>query len=388
MASIAPGTWDAQRLKQDRLRRLQEGMKRRDIGALYLTEGTNIRYVLNQQVPGAELFVPADGQALGLIRSRDMGYVSMGHENVRSRLYDRAALRSGTDPGQAGRFIQGIKALMAEHGVAGGQLAVDALPVDTLLAVAGAGVRVVDAGPLLEHVVTVKTQDEVAIYRLVNEMDAHATRTLRDALRPGVSERELAALVESAWREAGGEDIAQLNICSGENMNPWRRWPTERRVEDGEFVGIDLHGRGPAGLRGDTSRTFFVGDRPTEEQLDLYRCAYDYIRAAPAAFQAGRSFSEALEQLPPVPAEYRTLFKNYDPAHGVGMGNSGFPHISHRGRGADEVLKPNQVLAVECYFGEVGSPLAVKLEEVICVREGPPELLSCNVPFDEKLASS
>ena len=103
-------------------------------------------------------------------------------------------------------------------------------------------------------------------------------------------------------------------------------------------------------------------------------------------FRAGRSYGEVLEDLPPIAEQYPTLFADYNPAHGVGLGSSGFPHINPRRGGADEALKPNQVLAIECYFGEVGSPLAVKLEEVICVRDGPPELLTCNVPFDDQPA--
>ena len=386
MSSNVTRTWDPQRLKRDRLRMLQDEMGRRDIGALYLTDGTHVRYALHEQVPGAEVFVPAEGEALGLIRGRDMGYVTRGHANVRPRFYDRAAFRTGTDPEQADRFVRGISELMDEHGVAGAQIAVDGLPIGPLLALTAAGTRVVDASPLLEHVETVKTQDEVVLYRMIGELDAHAIGRFRDALRPGVTENELAGLVVSAWHEAGGEDIAQLNICAGENMNPWSRWPTDRPVKDGEFVGIDIHGRGTGGLRGDTSRTFFVGDRPTAEQRDLYRRAYEYITEAVGVFRAGRSYGEVLEDLPPIAEQYQTLFADYNPAHGVGLGSSGFPHINPSRRGADEALKPNQMLAIECYFGEVGSPLAVKLEEVICVRDGPPEVMSCNVPFDEKLA--
>ena len=386
MSSNATQTWDPQRLKRDRLRLLQDEMKLRGIGALYLTDGTNVRYALHEHVPGAEVFVPAEGEALGLIRSRDMGYVTRGHTNVRPRFYDRAAFRTGTDPEQGERFVRGIRDLMDEHGAGGGQIAVDGLPVDPLLALVAAGIRVIDAGPLIEHVVTVKTPDEVALYRLLSELDAHAIRRFRDALRPGVTENELAGLVVTAWHEAGGENLAQLNICAGENMNPWSRWPTDRPVRDGEFVGIDIHGRGIGGLRSDTSRTFFVGAHPTGEQRDLYGRAYEYITEAVGVFRAGRSYGEVLEDLPPIAEQYQVRFADYNPAHGVGLGSSGFPHINPRRRGADEALKPNQVLAVECYFGEVGSPLAVKLEEVICVRDGPPELLTCNVPFDETLA--
>ena len=387
MSSNATQTWDPQRLKRDRLHLLQDEMKLRGIGALYLTDGTNVRYALHEQVPGAEVFLPAEGEALGIIRGRDMGYVTRGHTNVRPRFYDRAAFRTGTDPEQRERFVRGIRDLMDEHGAGGARIAVDGLPVDGLLALVAADIHVVDAGPLLEHVVTVKTPDEVALYRLMGELEAEVVGRFRDALRPGVTENELAGLVVTAWHEGGGEDLAQLNICAGENMNPWSRWPTARPVGDGEFVGIDLHGRGTGGLRGDTSRTFFVGTRPTTEQRDLYQRAYEYITEAVDVFHAGRSYGEVLEGLPPVAEQYQARFADYNPAHGVGMGSSGFPHINHRRRGADETLMPNQVLAVECYFGEVGSPLAVKLEEVICVRDdGPPELLTCNVPFDEQLA--
>ena len=386
MSSKDPNIWDPQRLKRDRLHMLQAEMKLRDIGALYLTDQTHIRYALNEHVPGAEVFMPADGDALGLVRQRDMGYVTRGHANVRLPFYDRAAIRTGTAPEQSVRFVQGISGLMDEHGAGGAQLAVDGLPVEPLLALAASGVRIIDASPLFEHVETVKTQDEVAIYRRVSEIEAHAIGRFRDALRPGVTENELAGLVVTAWHEAGGEDIAQLNICAGENMNPWSRWPTGRPVKDGEFVGIDIHGRGPGGLRGDTSRTFFVGGSPTPEQRDLYRRAHEYITEAVGAFRAGRSYGEVLEDLPPMAEQYHTLFANYNPAHGVGMGNSGFPHINPRRRGADEDLKVNQMLAIECYFGEVGSPHAVKLEEVICVREGPPEVMTALVPYDEALA--
>ena len=67
------------------------------------------------------------------------------------------------------------------------------------------------------------------------------------------------------------------------------------------------------------------------------------------------------------------------------MGSSGYPKIRAHERDSESVLAPNQILAVECHFGEAGSPLAVKLEEMIVVREGEPEWLTKDVPFDERL---
>jgi Xaa-Pro aminopeptidase len=167
-------------------------------------------------------------------------------------------------------------------------------------------------------------------------------------------------------------------------MNPWRRWPTQRRVREGEFVGIDLHGRGINGLRGDGSRTFFVGDKPSQEQRDLYKRAYDYLVSTMEVFEAGRSFAEVLDKAPVVPEKYREHLYNYNIGHGMGLGSSGYPHITKKKAQPDACLEPNQVLAVECYMGEVGSPQAVKLEEIIVVREGKPELLRPGIPYDER----
>jgi len=43
------------------------------------------------------------------------------------------------------------------------------------------------------------------------------------------------------------------------------------------------------------------------------------------------------------------------------------------------------VLTVESYFGEKGSPLAVKLERMVVVRDGEPEVLDLTIALDEGL---
>lgn len=380
-------TWDEQRLRRDRLARLQEQMKTRGIGALYLTDGVNVRYVLNLKVPGAEVFVPVAGDPIAFIRPRDMGYVKPNYSNVRLPLYNRSAARDGSDPAQLDRFTGGISDLMKQHATAGELLGGDALYLCVVLALTKAGIRLTDARPVMERGGAVKTVDEVAIYRSIAEQYAYTMRAFREAIRPGVTENDLAGIVSSAWYEAGGEDLAQLNVCAGENMNPWRRWPTQRILKDGDFVGIDLHGRGIGGLRGDGSRTFFVGEKPTAEQRDLYRRAYDYLLATMKIFREGRSLADVRQAAPAVPEKYHTRLYNLNLGHGVGMGSSGYPHIEKNKRPPEDVLRPNQVLAVECYFGEEGSPLAVKLEEMILVREGEPDLLGPDIPYDDRFVT-
>ena len=381
-------TWDDERLKRERLERVLEQMRAHGVGSMYLSNATNIRYLLNLKIPSAQAFVAADGEVIAFVRPRDAGYVKLGFENVQSPIYDNASAW-GTQEGDGDgltRLIDTIRGLMKQHGVAGEPLAVDELDVPAVVAFMDAGIRPAYAQPVIELARAFKTRDEVAIYRTIGDQYAHAFRAFRDALRPGITETELSSIVLRAWYDAGGENVLQINVCAGENMNPWRRWPTDRKVREGEFVGLDFHGYGAGGLLGDVSRTFFVGEHPTAEQRDLYARAYDYLHAAMDAFRAGRTYAEAIELVPPVPPQYEEQLYALHIAHCVGMSHSGFPEVYKRRPPIDGTLAEGQVLSIECYFGEEGGPLAVKLEEDIIVRDGVPEVVGPDIPFDERFA--
>jgi Xaa-Pro aminopeptidase len=233
----------------------------------------------------------------------------------------------------------------------------------------------------------VKTEDEVAMYRAIGEQYAHAMRAFREAIRPGVSEHKIASTVAEAWYGVGGEDIAELEVCSGGRINPWQRWPTWRTVHAGEFVAIDFHARGYGGLIGDLSRTYLSGSHPSAEQRDLYQRAVDYLLATTETLRAGRSVGEVLDLLPKVPEKYEAQLYNYNIAHSIGMVWAGIPEVNKIKRRAEVILQPNNVLTVESYFAETGSLLGAKLERMVVVREGEPEVLDSEIPLDDWLIS-
>ena len=378
-------TWDEQRSKLARVATLQDQMKRSDMGALMLGGGIGVRYLLGVPVPSARIFVPAEGEPIGFVRQRDIEYVRSHHETVRLALSEQEVSADCRGLDRNGRMACTVADLMEEHGVTGERLGVEEITMGLLIGLIRGGVDVVDARDALERAMAIKTDDEIMMYRAIADQYAITMRVFQEASVPGTTENELADIVTAAWREAGGEEVSQLNVCSGENMNPWQRWPTDRVLKSGEFIGIDLHGRGVNGLRGDVSRTYFVGQRPTPEQRALYREAYEYVQATLPIFKVGLTFSEISEAAPPVPAPYQKQQFSYNVAHGVGMGSSGYPKIHAHERDSESVLKPNQILSIECHFGEAGSTLAVKLEDMIVVREGGMEWLTKDVPFDDRL---
>jgi hypothetical protein len=67
------------------------------------------------------------------------------------------------------------------------------------------------------------------------------------------------------------------------------------------------------------------------------------------------------------------------------MTPNGYPQVDKERGSLDDRLAANQVLAIESYFGEEGSPLAVKLEHQIVVRDGAPEILDVDVPVEDRL---
>ncbi|HEY3116394.1 MAG TPA: aminopeptidase P family N-terminal domain-containing protein, partial [Chloroflexota bacterium] len=75
-------TWDHERLKHDRLQLLQAEMQRADIGAMYLTEGFHVRYLIDVKVPFGQVFVPAEGDLIAFVRQRDIDYVQKKHQGT------------------------------------------------------------------------------------------------------------------------------------------------------------------------------------------------------------------------------------------------------------------------------------------------------------------
>ena len=96
------------------------------------------------------------------------------------------------------------------------------------------------------------------------------------------------------------------------------------------------------------------------------------------------TYREVLDSVPLVPQKYRPLLDNYHIFHGIGMSYAESPRVDRKLTKLDVPLQPNQIVSIESYFGEQGSPLAVKLEEMVLVRDGAAEVLGAGIPYDDR----
>jgi len=96
-----------------------------------------------------------------------------------------------------------------------------------------------------------------------------ALERLLSAIRPGVTEHELALQLEWEMRTNGAEALAFDVAClAGERAALPHGSPTDRAVRGGEVLLFDF-GAQVAGYRSDMTRTLFVGE-PSQRDLTIY----------------------------------------------------------------------------------------------------------------------
>ena len=374
--------FNRERLQSDRRARLRREMKALGVGALYLSDEADFRYVVDVKVPGGSVFVSHEGQPILYSRSRDRGYVERQYENVRLAVRGNHDAGSGQEEKLA-RWAQEMRATMKEFGVEKGKLGVGVLDIQAFRALINEGIDVVDGRYALTMAKRVKTQDEIICFRIIGKWYQDVMERFQEAIKPGLKEIELAAVVHHAAIRNGVEEIFQLNVCAGENMNPWRRWPTERKVKPEELVGVDLHVVGPGACWADVSRTYYCGENPTQAQKDLYRLTLDYLQKVIALLKPGEHIDEVVKRMPPVPEKYQEQLKNYSIAHADAMKPHEYPRIEWKKTSTDP-LEVGMVFSVETYFGEVGAKDAVKIEELVTITEKGAEVLS-TAPYEQRL---
>lgn len=106
-----------------------------------------------------------------------------------------------------------------------------------------------------------------------------ALEQLLPAIRPGMTEQELALQLEWAMRTNGAEALAFDVAClAGDRAALPHGSPTSREVRGGEVLLFDF-GAQVAGYRSDMTRTLFVGE-PSQRDLEVYALVAEAQEAA------------------------------------------------------------------------------------------------------------
>ena len=116
-------------------------------------------------------------------------------------------------------------------------------------------------------------------------------------LRPGVTENQVTAhIMKFLYSIPGMEDVEDVIVSSGPNTWPnWRNF-SDRIIQPGDIVFMDLAALTWNGYKSCYYRTYCVGKEPSQEQKDVYATALKWLYDSIDAVKAGTTTREiALE---------------------------------------------------------------------------------------------
>ena len=142
------------------------------------------------------------------------------------------------------------------------------------------------AQTLLDDLRASKDEEEQAIMRRAQEITDEAFKAILNFIRPGLTEREIAARIVYELLRRGGERVSfDPIVASGPNGSRPHAVPGDQVVDTGMFITMDF-GCVVDGYCSDMTRTVALG-QPTEEMEQVYSIVLAAQKAGINAARAG-----------------------------------------------------------------------------------------------------
>lgn len=365
-----------------RLQRTREQLAKHDIAAAVLTDPVNIRYATgsrNMQIWTARnmvryAFVPAAGPVV-LFENGNAFHLARHLETV-SEIRNATSLEFGISGDRfaehAGIWADQIVDLFHRTCGKGGRLGIDTGSLMGILALQARGIQPVDAKCALDKARSIKSPEEILAIRSAMVECTAAVAAMRDALVPGVTERDLLAILNKENIARGGEHQETKLLSSGERTNPWFTEASDRVVQSGDLLIFDTDLVGRHGIFADQSRSWVVDrQKPTEQQRRLYAMAREEMEHNARLIRPGVTFREVSEQSWKVPEPY-VANRYAEIVHGLGLAGE-YPLVYYPQDAEqwqyDGHFEENMVVCVESYVGAEGGSEGIKLEQPYLVTK-------------------
>jgi Xaa-Pro dipeptidase len=388
---------DLKAVRTYRRQRVRAEMRARNIAALILSDPINIRYATGARNMQVFCQRNAPSRYLLLTMDRAILYEFTGCHHLVDGLETIDEVRSATTASfvasgpeialrerrSAEEMAQTIRQLIGADATVG----MERMNAGTSIAMTKQGLNIVDAQQAVEMARSIKSTEELKCVEASLRASEVAVGKLRDAIKPGLTENQLWAVMHESVIAQNGDYCETRLLNSGARTNPWFQESSSKVIGENELIALDTDIVGCHGYYSDFSRTFHVGpDQPTPRQCELYRTAYEQVYHNIEILKPGLSFREYAEKAWEIPERY---FDNryYLSAHGTGMTGE-YPYLYHRAdyadAGYDGVIEPGMTLCVESFIGEKDGAEGVKLEQQIVITETGNEIMS-KFPFETEL---
>lgn len=226
-------------------------------------------------------------------------------------------------------------------------------------------VKLVPIGDIVEQIRMVKDEQELECIKKAASIGDMAYEHILTFVKPGVTEKEIALELETFMKKNGAEKLSfDTIVASGIHSSLPHAEPTDKKIEDGDFVTLDF-GCVYKGYCSDMTRTFVVG-KASEKQKEIYNTVLEAQEKSLAVIKAGCIGKEVDKIARDIISD-----KGYGDYFGHGLGHCVglFIHEEPRLSPKDEnVFKENMVVTVEpgIYIPDFGG---VRIEDLVCVTK-------------------
>ena len=224
----------------------------------------------------------------------------------------------------------------------------------------------------------IKTPNELALLRSLSKLTDKALGDALRSARVNMSEMELAGTLLTSLFGGGAESYKLMIIASGERSQFPNVGPTDRKLQKGDLIRMEIFGQKSGYLTG-VCRTAVVGDATAEQYKiwsNLIECKYlvmELIKPGASCPQIYQKFLQKFSELGFEPISFV--------AHGIGLHLHEEPYM---GRYGNEIVEAGMVGAFEPLVYIPGR-FGMQNKDMFCVTEKGCELLSDVTPTDTLL---
>ncbi len=212
----------------------------------------------------------------------------------------------------------------------------------------------------------IKTKEELVLLEKAEAIGDAAFSDILNSLRPGMTEKEVAAELEYSMKKHGADNVSfSTIIASGIHSSMPHAIPTDKQIVSGDFVTMDF-GCIYEGYCSDMTRTIVVG-KASDRQKEIYRIVLEAQTACLEGLRAGMTGKEgdALARNVINRAGFGQYF-GHGTGHSVGLYIHEEPRLSPLAE--KEVLCPGMIETVEpgIYIPGFGG---VRIEDMVVIEE-------------------
>jgi Xaa-Pro aminopeptidase/Xaa-Pro dipeptidase len=342
-----------------RLRRLRERLPPWSVQALLFLDMKNIRYLTGFTGSDGALYIGPDCRVL-LVDGR---YITQARAEV-----------GGFEVRPYQGKMDGLVDVISGHGsgVAGFEAETMTMATWTDLKERLPGLTFRPLREELEALRAVKDEEEIARIREAAAIAAQALRMVLERVRPGMTEREIAADLDDAMRRGGAQEASFPTIvASGTNSALPHARPRDRTLRAGDLLTIDF-GAVCEGYHSDETCTFVLG-RPDAKQKRVYQVVKEAHDRAIEAVRAGvacRAIDAAARSW--IEKQGFGASFTHGTGHGVGLDVHEYPRLAAQ---SQAVLETGMVVTVEPGVYLPGL-WGVRIEDLVVVQKDGCALLS------------